>query len=86
MKNIFFDKWGMLRGVWFFVIVILCASAFIVGCAYTNMLVSRYKCTVYSEMTQRETAFRGATCFVNQNGRFIPREELELRAITNEAK
>lgn len=42
-------------------------------------------CSAYSEMTGRQTKYKMLTCYVQkENLQFVPKEEFDLRAITNE--
>ncbi|EHQ3257634.1 hypothetical protein QO517_004388 [Salmonella enterica] len=48
------------------------------------MGINAYDCSQYSKVTGRETASNFGTCYIKTEKGFIPREELEYRAITNE--
>ena len=48
-------------------------------------VIDRPACATYGEMTGRETRFDMISgCFVKQGDHFVPKEEINLRAITNE--
>lgn len=74
MKSLFFDYDGDLR---FWVILTLmfavCISVPTAAIYYTE----RYECkTVYAEQTGRNTQWRFVTCWVEMDGKFIPRDEI----------
>ena len=48
------------------------------------MGINAYDCSQYSKVTGRETVSNFGTCYVKTEKGFIPREELEYRAITKE--
>ena len=82
MKSLFFDYDGDLR---FWVILtlmlavcVLVPIAGVVGVYYAD----RYKCeTVYTEQTGRNTQWRYGVCWVEMDGKFIPRDEIRTTEI-----
>ncbi len=48
------------------------------------MAINSYDCSQYKKVTGRETVGSFGTCYVKTGKGFIPRDELEYRAVTNE--
>lgn len=74
MKDFIVITLGTLLGV-----IILFALAIA-----SAMGMNAYDCSQYSKVTGRETSSNFGTCYVKTEKGFIPRDELEYRAVTNE--
>ncbi|HCL4435746.1 TPA: hypothetical protein N2F56_003516 [Salmonella enterica] len=84
MKKLFLDGFGDIRPFW----VIAFFSAIPVfaawGLVYALVALGRDDCNAYQDITGRKTTFAVTTCYVKVNGAFIPRDEFEYRAISNQ--
>lgn len=79
MKRFFFDYDGDLRfWVWMALFLFFCFLLPTVGIYQAN----KYECqAVYPEQTGRNTQWRYGTCWVEMNGKFIPRKEIRMTEI-----
>lgn len=79
MKSLFFDYDGDLR---FWVLLTLMITGFIGIPSTAIYYVDRYECqTVYAEQTGRNTQWRYGVCWVEMDGKFIPRDEIRTTEI-----
>lgn len=79
MKSLFFDIYGDLR-FWVILTLMLAVCVFVPTAAvyYTGL----YECnTVYAEQTGRNTQYRFGVCWVEMDGKFIPRDEIRTTEI-----
>lgn len=79
MKSLFFDYDGDLRfWVHLTIMIAVCVCVPTVGVYYSE----RYECnTVYHEQTGRNTQWRYGVCWVEMDGKFIPRDEIRTTEI-----
>ncbi|MCW5001025.1 hypothetical protein M7963_05800 [Enterobacter roggenkampii] len=84
MKRLFFDGFGGVRPFW--VIAFFSAIPGLVAwvLVYALTSLSGDDCDAYQVITGRKTTFAVTTCYVEVNGAFMPRDEFEYRAISNE--
>lgn len=79
MRSLFFDYYGDLR---FWVILTLMFAVCIFVPTAAIYYTERYECkTVYAEQTGRNTQWRFGTCWVEKDGKFIPRKEIRTTEI-----
>lgn len=79
MKSLFFDYDGDLR---FWVLLTLMIAGCIGIPSSAIYYTERYECkTVYAEQTGRNTQWRFGTCWVEKDGKFIPRNEIRTTEI-----
>lgn len=79
MKSLFFDYDGDLR---FWVILTLMFAGCIGIPSTAIYYTERYECkTVYAEQTGRNTQWRYGACWVEMDGKFIPRKEIRTTEI-----
>lgn len=79
MKSLFFDYDGDLR---FWVILTLMFAVCIGVPTAAIYYVERDRCeTVYAEQTGRNTQWRSGVCWVEMDGKFIPRDEIRTTEI-----
>lgn len=82
MKSLFFDIYGELR-LWVILTTMFAVCVFVpiaggVGVYYAE----RYECnTVYPEQTGRNTQWRYGVCWVEMDGKLIPRDEIRTTEI-----
>lgn len=74
MRDFIVITFGTLFAI---VVLFALAIAFAMG-------MNAYDCSQYSKVTGRATSSNFGTCYVKTEKGFIPREELEYRAVTNE--
>lgn len=79
MKSLFFDIYGDLR---FWVILTLMLAVCVFGPTAAVYYTGLYECnTVYAEQTGRNTQYRFGVCWVEMDGKFIPRDEIRTTEI-----
>lgn len=79
MKSLFFDYDGDLR---FWVLLTLMIAGCIGIPSTAIYYVDRYECrTVYAEQTGRNTQWRYGVCWVEIDGKLIPRDEIRTSEI-----
>ena len=79
MRSLFFDYDGDLR---FWVILTLMFAVCIFVPTAAIYYTERYECkTVYAEQTGRNTQWRYGTCWVEKDGKSIPRKEIRTTEI-----
>ena len=79
MRSLFFDNNGDLR---FLVILTLMFAVCIFVPTAAIYYTERYECkSVYAEQTGRNTQWRFGTCWVEKDGKFIPRKEIRTTEI-----
>lgn len=82
MRSLFFDYDGDLR-FWVILTLMIAVCVFVpiagvVGVYYAE----RYECeTVYAEQTGRDSQWRYGVCWVEMDGKFIPRDEIRTTEI-----
>lgn len=54
------------------------------GIVFGVVQMDKHDCGVYAKTTGRQTQYQFMTCYVDAGGRFVPKEEFNMRAITNE--
>lgn len=79
-RTIFMDEYG-LRVMWG---VVFIWAGFTTAGVGIGLLVDATQCSTYGEMRRVTTDYRFFTCYVEYKGRFIPIEEYQVHAITNE--
>ena len=88
MRNIFLNSWGGLRSGWLLLVIALSTLAAVailfIAIIFCINKAAQKECDVYSEVTLRQTEFRFMECYVFTPKGWIPRSELEKRAVTNE--
>lgn len=79
MKRFFFDDDGDLR-FWVCMVLFLFFCLLLpISCTYN---LDKYECRiVYAELTGRNTQWRNGTCWVEMDGKFIPRKEIRTTEI-----
>ncbi len=77
MKSLFFDYDGDLR-FWVLLTLMIAVCVFVPAAGVAGVYYSeRYECrTVYAEQTGRNTQWRYGVCWVEMDGKFIPRDEI----------
>ncbi|WP_447872020.1 hypothetical protein [Serratia fonticola] len=56
------------------------------GIVFGVVQMDKHDCGVYAKTTGRSTQYQFVTCYVDTGNGFVPKEEFNMRAITNEPK
>lgn len=56
------------------------------GIVFGIIQMDNHDCGVYAKTTGRHTQYQFMTCYVDTGNGFVPKEEFNMRTITNEPK
>lgn len=76
----------MKDAIYILVIPIVVFAIFILGTIFIVVQVDKYDCDIYAKTTERQTDYQFMTCYVNTGSGYVPKEEFNMRAVTNETK
>ncbi|WP_234115218.1 hypothetical protein [Enterobacter roggenkampii] len=84
MRKLFLDRLGDVRPFWVVAFFSAIPGLAAWSLVYALISLSGDDCDAYQVITGRKTTFAVTTCYVEVKGAFIPRDEFEYRAISNE--